>query len=72
MREHRLYQADWLYRFYGFSVDEIAQGARGADGMLPLDMDPKLAWALVNRALFPLDVNTRLARRASARAGARA
>ncbi|MBX9759975.1 MAG: putative DNA modification/repair radical SAM protein [Beijerinckiaceae bacterium] len=58
MREHRLYQADWLYRFYGFSVDEIAQGARGSAGMLPLDMDPKLAWALVNRALFPMDVNT--------------
>lgn len=58
MREHRLYQADWLYRFYGFSVDEIAQGARDNAGMLPLDMDPKLAWALVNRALFPLDVNT--------------
>ncbi|MFN3892246.1 MAG: putative DNA modification/repair radical SAM protein [Beijerinckiaceae bacterium] len=56
MREHRLYQADWLYRFYGFSVDEIAQGARD-QGMLPLDMDPKLAWALVNRAQFPVDVN---------------
>jgi putative DNA modification/repair radical SAM protein len=58
MREHRLYQADWLYRFYGFSVDEIAQGARDSNGMLPLDMDPKLAWALANRALFPMDVNT--------------
>jgi len=58
MREHRLYQADWLYRFYGFSVDEIAEGADAHGGMLPLDMDPKLAWALANRALFPLDVNS--------------
>jgi predicted DNA-binding helix-hairpin-helix protein len=57
MREHRLYQADWLYRFYGFSVDEIAEGARANGDMLPLDMDPKLAWALVNRAMFPMDVN---------------
>jgi predicted DNA-binding helix-hairpin-helix protein len=58
MREHRLYQADWLYRFYGFSVEDIAQGAQAGSGMLPLDMDPKLAWALANRALFPLDVNS--------------
>ena len=54
MREHRLYQADWLMRFYGFSVGEIA-GEAG--GMLPLDIDPKLAWALQNRHLFPLDIN---------------
>lgn len=53
MREHRLYQADWLLRFYGFSVDEIA----GGSGMLPLDIDPKLAWALRHREWFPLDVN---------------
>ncbi|HEX2529452.1 MAG TPA: putative DNA modification/repair radical SAM protein [Geminicoccus sp.] len=53
MREHRLYQADWLLRFYGFSVEEIAGGA----GMLPLDIDPKLAWALQHRDWFPLDVN---------------
>jgi putative DNA modification/repair radical SAM protein len=52
MREHRLYQADWLMRFYGFDVDEIVEGA----GMLPLDIDPKLAWALRHRERFPLDV----------------
>lgn len=54
VREHRLYQADWLYRFYGFGVEEIT-GATG--GMLDLDMDPKLAWALANRDVFPVDVN---------------
>lgn len=54
VREHRLYQADWLYRFYGFGVDEIT-AATG--GMLDLDMDPKLAWALANRQDFPVDVN---------------
>ncbi|MGR3512130.1 MAG: putative DNA modification/repair radical SAM protein [Paracoccaceae bacterium] len=54
-REHRLYQADWLLRFYGFELDEIAGAAR--DGHLDLDIDPKLAWALQNRALFPTDVN---------------
>ncbi len=56
MREHRLYQADWLYRFYGFSVEEIA--SIGQDGMLDLELDPKLAWALANRDRFPVDVNT--------------
>src|SRR5262249_41211344 len=54
VREHRLYQADWLYRFYGFSVDEIAAGMDG--GMLDLAIDPKLAWALRHRAMFPVDV----------------
>ncbi len=54
MREHRLYQADWLMRFYGFDRDEIFAGL---EGMLPLDIDPKLAWALRHRAHFPLDVN---------------
>ncbi|MBO9627809.1 MAG: putative DNA modification/repair radical SAM protein [Shinella sp.] len=54
VREHRLYQADWLYRFYGFGVEEIT-AATG--GMLDLDMDPKLAWALANRQDFPVDVN---------------
>jgi putative DNA modification/repair radical SAM protein len=54
VREHRLYQADWLMRFYGFEVGEIVEG-RG--GMLPLDIDPKLAWALRHRDRFPLDVN---------------
>jgi putative DNA modification/repair radical SAM protein len=52
MREHRLYQADWLMRFYGFDVGEIVEGA----GMLSLDIDPKLAWALRHRDRFPLDV----------------
>jgi len=55
LREHRLYQADWLMRFYGFEAGEIAD-PRG-DGMLPLDIDPKLAWALRHRERFPLDVN---------------
>ena len=54
MREHRLYQADWLMRFYGFSHHEIvpAQG-----GMLALEHDPKLAWALAHRQHFPVDLN---------------
>ncbi|RXF75677.1 putative DNA modification/repair radical SAM protein [Hansschlegelia zhihuaiae] len=52
MREHRLYQADWLMRFYGFSVQEITEGG----GMLDLRVDPKLAWALRNRGRFPIDV----------------
>ncbi|MDT0507975.1 putative DNA modification/repair radical SAM protein [Novosphingobium sp. MMS21-SN21R] len=56
MREHRLYQSDWLMRFYGYAPHEVQQAA-GADGMLPLDMDPKLAWALQFRADFPVDVN---------------
>ena len=55
MREHRLYQADWLMRFYGFGVEEIVSG--GTDGLLDLKVDPKLAWALGNRGLFPMDVN---------------
>ena len=54
-REHRLYQADWLLRFYKFELNEITSVTR--DGNLDLEVDPKLAWALVNRALFPLDVN---------------
>jgi putative DNA modification/repair radical SAM protein len=54
-REHRLYQADWLLRFYGFRTDEIAAGM--ADGMLDLEIDPKLAWALENRDRFPVDIN---------------
>lgn len=55
MREHRLYQADWLMRFYGFSAPEIGEAATG--GMLDLAVDPKLAWALSRRELFPVDVN---------------
>jgi putative DNA modification/repair radical SAM protein len=53
LREHRLYQADFLLRSYGFKAGELI----GAQGNLPLDIDPKLAWALVNRALFPVDLN---------------
>lgn len=55
LREHRLYQADWLMRFYGFSADEIATGTER--GHLELALDPKLAWALQHRGDFPLDVN---------------
>jgi len=54
-REHRLYQADWLLRFYKFDLDEITSVTK--DGNLDLEVDPKLAWALVHRAVFPLDVN---------------
>jgi putative DNA modification/repair radical SAM protein len=54
-RENRLYQADWLFRFYGFTVDEILAG--GAGGMLELGLDPKLAWALKHRERFPIDLN---------------
>ena len=55
-RENRLYQADWLMRFYGFTAEEAASS--GENGMLALDLDPKSAWALKNRGLFPVDVNT--------------
>jgi len=55
MREHRLYQADWLMRFYGFNAGEVADATD--DGMLPLDIDPKTAWALKHRADFPVDIN---------------
>jgi putative DNA modification/repair radical SAM protein len=53
MREHRLYQADFLLRGYGFKVNELFKGP----GHLALDIDPKLAWALANRDVFPLDLN---------------
>ncbi|MDX7953123.1 putative DNA modification/repair radical SAM protein [Lichenihabitans sp. Uapishka_5] len=56
MREHRLYQADWLYRFYDFTMADVLDAT--TDGMLDLDLDPKLAWALKHRAVFPVDVNT--------------
>lgn len=56
MREHRLYQADWLMRFYGFNSGEVQEAADG-QGMLPLDIDPKLAFALKHRDLFPVDIN---------------
>jgi putative DNA modification/repair radical SAM protein len=52
-REHRLYQADWLLRFYGFSREEVVGEADNLD----LSVDPKLAWALRHRGAFPVDVN---------------
>ncbi|MDE6867911.1 MAG: putative DNA modification/repair radical SAM protein [Clostridia bacterium] len=54
LREHRLYQADWLIRFYGFNVDEIC----GEDENLSKEYDPKCAWALRNMHLFPVEINT--------------
>ena len=60
MREHRLYQADWLIRFYGFAAEEIVPVPDSPDkapGMLALDIDPKLAWALSHRDQFPVDIN---------------
>lgn len=55
LREHRLYQTDWLMRFYGFQADEILDPAHPH---LDLEIDPKLAWALRHRHVFPVDVNT--------------
>lgn len=57
MREHRLYQADWLLRFYGFELAEITAERSGPAAMLDLDIDPKLAWALRHRDQFPVDIN---------------
>ncbi|TLU72102.1 putative DNA modification/repair radical SAM protein [Lichenicoccus roseus] len=54
LREHRLYQADWLLRFYGFGVEELTTDS---SGNLDLERDPKLAWALQHREMFPVDVN---------------
>jgi predicted DNA-binding helix-hairpin-helix protein len=54
VREHRLYQADWLMRFYEFDVHELTTAAQPN---LSLEVDPKLAWALAHRDLFPIDVN---------------
>ena len=53
LREHRLYQADWLLRFYGFDSSEIV----GEDENLPTEYDPKCAWALRNMHLFPVEIN---------------
>jgi putative DNA modification/repair radical SAM protein len=55
VREHRLYQADWLLRFYEFSIRELASAM--PEGQLDLKIDPKTAWALANRDDFPVDVN---------------
>ncbi|MDE7083239.1 MAG: putative DNA modification/repair radical SAM protein [Clostridia bacterium] len=54
LREHRLYQADWLIRFYGFDVNEILDESEN----LSMEYDPKCAWALRNMHLFPIEVNT--------------
>jgi putative DNA modification/repair radical SAM protein len=54
LREHRLYQADWLLRFYGFDIEELCN----QDQNLSLDYDPKCAWALNNMQLFPVEINT--------------
>ena len=53
LREHRLYQADWLLRFYGFDAEEIAPEGEN----LSLEFDPKCAWALRNPQLFPIEIN---------------
>jgi predicted DNA-binding helix-hairpin-helix protein len=55
VREHRLYQADWLMRFYGFEAQEITSPASG--GMQSLEVDPKMAWALAHQERFPVDLN---------------
>jgi len=54
VRENRLYQADWLLRFYQFKVDEIVNDAYPD---LELELDPKLSWALRNPQHFPVDIN---------------
>lgn len=54
LREHRLYQADWLLRFYGFSYDEILN----EDENLDMQFDPKTFWALRHLDFFPIDINT--------------
>ncbi|MDR1067348.1 MAG: putative DNA modification/repair radical SAM protein [Clostridiales bacterium] len=54
LREHRLYQADWLMRFYGFSAEELAD----KDADLDLNMDPKCLWALNNLDKFPIEINS--------------
>ncbi|MDR2295952.1 MAG: putative DNA modification/repair radical SAM protein [Clostridiales Family XIII bacterium] len=54
LREHRLYQADWLLRFYGFAADEILDEAHP---FLDTDMDPKIGWALRHMELFPVEIN---------------
>ncbi len=52
LREHRLYQADWLLRFYGFNIDELFENSEN----LELNLDPKLAWALRNLNFFPVEI----------------
>ncbi|AOM75963.1 putative DNA modification/repair radical SAM protein [Pedobacter steynii] len=54
IRENRLYQTDWLMRFYGFHVNELLNDA---NPHLDIDIDPKLSWALRNLQFFPIDIN---------------
>ena len=54
LRENRLYQTDWLMRFYGFDIRELLNNDFPS---LDMDIDPKLSWALRNRHLFPVDIN---------------
>lgn len=54
LREHRLYQADWLIRFYGFNVNELIHDNEN----LSLEYDPKCAWALSHPEMFPVEINT--------------
>tara|TARA_B100000929_G_C15484211_1_gene412266 strand:+ start:412 stop:1671 length:1260 start_codon:yes stop_codon:yes gene_type:complete len=54
LRENRLYQTDWLMRFYGFDIRELLNEDFQ---FLDMDIDPKLSWALRNRHLFPVDIN---------------
>lgn len=54
LREHRLYQADWLLRFYGFNAEELI----GNNENLDPTIDPKCSWALKNMHLFPIEINT--------------
>lgn len=54
LREHRLYQADWMLRFYGFKVDDIVSNAFPN---LDIEVDPKTAWALRHPGCFPVDIN---------------
>ena len=54
LRENRLYQTDWLLRFYGFNVRELLNEQ---NLNLDLEVDPKLSWALRNRHLFPVNIN---------------
>ncbi len=54
LRENRLYQTDWLMRFYGFKVQEILNDA---NPNLDVDIDPKLSWAIRNMQYFPVDIN---------------
>ncbi len=54
IRENRLYQTDWLMRFYGFHVNELLNDS---NPNLDIDIDPKLSWALRNLQFFPVDIN---------------